>query len=1111
MERRDLHERSTLILRLAFVALLCGPETSFAQADLEAAFRNPPPAARPRVWWHWMNGNITQDGIRKDLEWMKRVGIGGFQNFDASLATPQIVDRRLVYMTPEWKEAFQFAVTLAAELGMEVAIAGSPGWSESGGPWVPAKDGMKKYVWTATRVSGGAPFSGRLLKPADTTGPIQNARFVDSLPIADHRAEPPRYYADALVVAYRRPASDVPFADWNPKITSSGGKFEIAQLTDGDLATTSFLPPAAVGEDTWIQFELPEPHTVKALTIASGDVAPRFQGVVDRRSLQASDDGSQFREVVKIPTTRVPYTTLAIPPVEARFFRVTFKTLAPQPNRLAQLLGLPQTEAKPSGTDVAEIVLHDSYRIHRLEEKAGFVPEPALERFVTPESSHPLAESDVVELTSRMKADGSLDWDPPPGDWVVLRLGYSLLGIKNHPASPEATGLEVDKLDARAVADYLTTYLDQYAEATGGLMGKDGVQFMITDSYEAGGANWTAALPAEFRKRRGYDLASWVPVLTGQIIRSSTASERFLWDFRRTLAELMAENHYDQIGELLRERGMGRYTESHENGRAMIADGMEVKRKANVPMSAMWTPSVVSGGDSTRYQADIRESASVAHLYGQNLVAAESLTALGLFGRAWSYSPENLKPTADLELASGLNRFVIHTSVHQPTDDEIPGLGLGPFGQWFTRHETWAEYAGAWTDYLSRSSYLLQQGRAAADILYFYGEDTNITALFGQKLPDIPEGYELDFVNADALVNVVQAKDGRLTTPSGMIYRVLVLDENARRMSLPVLEKIRDLVADGILVTGVRPETTPSLADDETRFRSIVEKVWGSGYKNVSTRPLADVLAANRLPADFTYTRPQPDTKLLYVHRTLPETEIYWLNNRRDRPEEIEASFRVAGKKPELWRADTGEVAKASYRIENGRTLVPLRLEPNDALFVVFREDASSDSETVPQTTAQELVTVKGPWNVSFQPGRGAPASATFDELASWSESGDAGIKYFSGTAAYETRFELAPVAAGARIVLDLGGVKDLAEVLVNSKSLGVVWKRPFRIDVSSAVVAGENSLEVRVTNLWVNRLIGDAQPNAKRIAYTTMPFYETGSPLLPSGLLGPVKVLAVR
>src|SRR6185295_10422094 len=486
-------------------------------------------------------------------------------------------------------------------------------------------------------------------------------------------------------------------------------------------------------------------------------------------------------------------------------------------------------------------------------------------------------------LTSKMNADGSLNWTPPAGEWRIVRFGYSLTGKQNHPASPEATGLEVDKLDATAVKNYFENYLNQYKGATGGLMGSKGLQYIVTDSYEAGQETWTPKMREEFKKRRGYDMLPWMPVLTGVIVKSTEASEQFLWDYRKTIGELLAENHYDQLTNILAKYGMKRYSESHENGRVFIGDGMDVKRKAAVPMSAMWTPGI-GGSSLTMAQADIRESASVAHIYGQNLVAAESLTAIGLGGNAWSYSPEKLKPTADLELASGLNRFVIHTSVHQPVDDKIPGLGLSIFGQWFNRHETWAGQAKAWTDYLARSSYLLQQGKFVADIVYYYGEDNNITSLFGGSLPNIPEGYNYDLINADALINLLSVKNGKLVTPSGMSYRVLVLDSNATKMSMAVLRKIEKLVKDGATVAGIKPITSPSLSDDQNEFNKLVNEIWSSSNARVSNgKPLNEVLNAMNIVPDFIYDKSQNDTKLLFVHRALANGEIYWVNNRNGR------------------------------------------------------------------------------------------------------------------------------------------------------------------------------------------------------------------------------------
>jgi hypothetical protein len=1098
------------------VSMICNAGNS-QMKNSDTLLRNfitPSNEARPRVWWHWMNGNITKDGIRKDLLWMQRSGIGGFQNFDAGLTTPQIVGKRLTFMTPEWKDAFQFATKMADSLGLEMAIAGSPGWSESGGPWVPAKDGMKKLVWSEVRVKGGQPFSGTLPKPPSVTGDFQNLPIPEESSVFTAKtAPPPEYFEDIAVVAYRLPVADVVLSELAPKISSSAGNFTLARLTDGDLATTSLLPRDSAKGFAWIQYEFAQPQSIKAVTVVGGGTRRVFgiPGPSEERSLEVSDDGVNFRRIAFIPISVIAQQTISFPATTGRFFRVTFKN--PQvPFSYAAITG-GAVSKPPAGTDIAEIVLHPAARINHFEEKAGFATAVDLAQHPTPATSDVIAEADVIDLTGKMNADGTLNWTPTPGNWKILRFGYSLTGKKNHPASPEATGLEVDKLDARAVKDYFENYLNQYKDATGGLMGSKGLKYIITDSYEAGQETWTPLMAQEFMKRRGYSLLPWMPVLTGAIIKSAAESEKFLWDYRKTIGELIAENHYDQLTTLLARYGMKRYSESHENGRVYIVDGMDVKRTAAVPMSAMWT---LGGSSTTMAQADVRESASVAHIYGQNLVAAESLTAIG-FGAngAWSYSPEKLKPTADLELASGLNRFVIHTSAHQPADDKIPGLGLGPFGQWFNRHETWAEQAKAWTDYLARSSYMLQQGKFVADIVYYYGEDNNITSLFGAKLPDVPEGYNYDFINSHALLNLLTVKEGKLVTPSGMSYSVLHLDSNAVTMPLDVLRKISGLVKAGATISGVKPTAAGSLKEDQQEFDRLVKEVWDAGNPKVlSGKPLSEVMPALNIQPDFTYTKPQSTTQLMYVHRKLNDGDFYWVNNRTDKPETLEVSFRITGKVPVIWHAETGKTEPASYSISNGRTNVTLNLTPIDAVFVVFKDAATKTAVALPKQTEKEILTVEGSWNVSFQPNRGAPASATFDKLVSYTENSDAGIKYFSGTAVYTKTINVPANALvkGEQVFLDLGDVKNLAEVTVNGKSLGVIWRKPFRADVGSALKAGDNKIEIKVINLWPNRLIGDAQPGVtNKITYTAMPFYKADSPLLPSGLLGPVKIVLVN
>jgi hypothetical protein len=1068
------------MLSAVFLLMNCSGPSGDTAKNLEKGFINPPESAKPRVWWHWMNGNITKEGIKADLEWMKRIGIGGFQNFDAGLATPQVVEKRLIYMTPEWKDAFRYTTKLADSLGLEMAIAGSPGWSESGGPWVIPEHAMKKVVWSYTEIEGGKTFSDTLPKPPSNSGVFQNVKVPG-----------PDYYRDIAVIAFPVPSEEINMYTLNPAITSSGGKFDLASLTDGDIENATLLTMSKNDNKLWIQFKFQKPVLIQSVTLAT--IGARANNTM----LEVSDDGRQFKDVVMIPTSRSPEITVTFPPVTGRFFRVTF------PVQLSQSRGI----------QISELILHTIARINRWEDKAGYSSTAGLVDMAT--SSVPAIDAvkkdDIVNLTSKMQPDGKLDWTVPAGRWVVLRMGYSLTGKTNSPASPEATGLEVDKLNAGYVKDYFNNYLDQYKDATGGLMGKRGLEYIITDSWEARTQNWTDSMMTEFSNRRGYDMLPWMPVLIGYIVENAESSDRFLWDFRKTISDLTAEYHYDQLTTILHARGMGRYTESHESGRAFIADGMEVKRKADIPMSATWTPAG-SEGVATRFKADVRESASVAHIYGQNFVAAESMTARG---NTWAFSPERLKPTADMELASGLNRFVIHTSVHQPVNDKIPGLGLGPYGQWFTRHETWSEQALPWTTYLARSSYMLQKGKYVADIAYLYGQDNNITALFGNKLPDIPEGYSYDFVNADALVNVLSVENGQIITPGGSSYRLLAIDSSACYMSLPVLQKIRDMVNSGAVVTGPKPISSPSLSDDQSEFKSIADELWGNGSnpKIIAGLHIKLVLAQMNIHPDFTYTRPEDNTELLFVHRRLKNGDIYWVNNRNDRYETLSATFRVEGKIPELWDPETGKISETSYKIENGHTVIPLHLKPSDAIFVVFRKKTGKMVVDIPQPVEKQLAVIGGPWNLSFQSDRGAPSEITLEELIPWNENTERGIKYFSGTGTYSKSFEVPDrwLEPGTSLWLDLGDVKNLAEVIVNGKSLGIVWKTPFRVDVTKALKKGENKLVIKVTNLWVNRLIGDQQPDElNKITYTTQAFYQADSPLLPSGLLGPVQIISL-
>ena len=1094
------------------------PEGGPGADPLELSFLNPPASARPLVWWHWVNGNVTKDGIRRDLEWMKRVGIAGVQNFDVDLAAPSVT-KKLVYMTPQWKDAFHSAAELADRLGLELAIAASPGWSETGGPWVQPRNAMKKLVWSEISLGGGKHFIGRLPAPPTVTGPFQSIpKNAPGEAIVNRELT---YYADIAVLAY--PIANIGELPL-PQVSSvSGEPIDASKLNDRNLTSTIEIERGTTERPATLLLSYPTPQTVRSAVLYVPGKDLWFE-TTELPRLEASTDGSTWEKVADIPVDMVP-TTVSFAPVKARQFRLVIAPgviLGLSPEDIAPGLSsewLPAISPPLSkSVKIAELRLSGRAQVDRFETKAGFsvARDYYALNSVAGEDTQGVATAAVIDLTRRMKADGTLDWTPPKGEWRVLRLGCSLQGVTNHPTTAEATGLEVDKFDGPAVRTYLETYLNMYRDTTGAdLIGEHGLRALVTDSIEVGPSNWTPRMVDQFKKLRGYDPTPWLPALTGVIIGSRSASDAFLYDYRRTLADLIASEHYGTVAAVAHEYGLKVYGEALEDGRPSLGDDMSMRSHTDIPMGAMWTYGRQSGPRAT-YVADIKGAASVAHLYGQNLVAGESLTSQF---EPWADAPKDLRRIIDLEFATGVNRPVIHVSVHQPVDDRVPGLG-SIFGQYFNRHETWAEMARPWIDYIARSSYLLQQGQYFADVAYFYGEEAPLTGLYTKNpVSDAPIGYAYDFVSADALLNQLQVDSGDIVTKSGAHYRVLYLGGSSQHMTLPVLRRLVSLVEAGATVVGEAPQSSPSREDDRATFDAIVRHLWsgqrvtsvGLG-KVISSKDIESALLFLGLGPDFRYSSPEANIEVLFLHRHLADGEVYYLSNRKNRAEHFEARFRLAGKAPQIWRADSGVAEPISYRMEGAETIVPLDMEAEESFFVVFRQPADAPARTVDKAALSPLATLEGSWNVSLQPKHGDSMSITLASLGSLSKRAEPAVKYFSGVATYRKSFELPKSAQpGTNLLLDLGDVGDLAEVYVNGNLMGTVWHPPYRLDIGSAVKHGSNQLAVRVADLWVNRLIGDAQPGAKKVAYTSIPTYGTDAPLRPSGLLGPVQLLAQR
>ncbi|MEP0765591.1 MAG: hypothetical protein HRF45_03490 [Fimbriimonadia bacterium] len=1045
--------------------------------QLRDQFASPPAWSRPHTWWHWIDGNVTKEGITTDLEAMKQAGLGGahifnagsFGGHDSNGNYVTMPKGPIVYNTPEWRALMVHAMREAKRLGLEITVHNCAGWSSSGGPWVKPEDAMKKVVWSTVVVQGPSQY--------DTTLP-----------------QPPTVHDEYHDIAvFALPEVDVPA----------------------------------------------QPDAHHAYLTSMGD-----------------NDGKPFDEL-KWPV--VDRTRL---------------------------------------TDVSTHV-----------------------------------------------TGGRLTWSIPEGRWTILRVGWTLTGAQNVASSDSGRGLEVDKLSRESFDRYFDGSLLPLIQDAGPLAG-DSFTTVLIDSYETGRQNWTQSMPEEFRKRRGYELLPYLPALCGVGIDDTDTTQRFLFDFRRTIAEMWSEHYAGRFAERLKQHGMQLAVEPYGNG---PFNAFTYAEPAGLIMGEYWV------GEGT-INSSVKLSSSITHVLGRKVVGAEALTATP--DRAgWSNHPYQWKPFADRGYINGINRIIYHRFTHQPWPSGVlPGMTMGPWGSHVDRTQTWWHLAPSWHDYLSRCQYLLQSGEFVADVCVCTGEDE--PQAYREEMhgvAQVPEGYGFDYCTARVLMGAT-VKDGRLVLPGGMSYRLLALPASGR-MSSQFAAKIRELAAAGATVVGAPPSQTAGLNDPLSAGLDI-----GSSIRAT----VADALRDLKLPPDFHSERGGVNA----IHRRIGDADAYFVTWFGRQVVETKCFFRIEGRQPELWHPESGVVEKAAmFKRVPGGVELPLRLGPAGSVFVVFRSEAPTAdpvvtveagvseapvesavkviraeygvigdmwrSRDVTDLVAEAIATfgeveatnesmggdpavnivkqlrviysdggkertvtipegetlrigraravpsvswelkehdgafylhawqtglyrvihdsgasqaieaevsrsleLPGPWEVRFPAGWDAPESATFGDLISWTDHQEVGIKYFSGTATYHRQFDVdsALLGEGKRLVLDLGTVREIAEVLVNGKNLGVLWWPPFRLDVTDAVKAGSNELEVRVTNLWVNRLIGDEQlpddigwqgvtfsswpewlvkgtprPEPRRKTFTTWRHNRADTPLIPSGLMGPVVLHPVR
>ena len=1101
-----------------------------------------------------MNGNITTNGITADLEAMKQIGLGGATIVNVDCGIPR---GPVPFMGQEWRDDFKFAAQEANRLGLTLGVQNCTGWSSSGGPWNTVTNAMQRVTTSEMRVTGPTNFSAALPQPPTTLD----------------------FYRDIAVLAFPAPGDvDMRMKNSAPVASASGGGRTGNKLTDGDAKTFIRLPVPTPEQPQFAQLEFREPFPAHTVKIVGGPGMPDCNG-----EIQVSLDGRTFGNLRPFairsngpPACVITLGTRTV--IAANYWRVQF------------------TSAAATATEIplAEIELTRHLAIDNLEMKAGMKANANFYQGQVPSSPETdyapdgtVQRRDVVDLTSNLTADGRLNWRIPAGDWVILRLGYTPTGATNHPSPAEGAGLECDKFSKAALDAHWAGFMQKILDDLGPLAGRT-LNSSLIDSYEAGSQNWTENFRAEFQQRRGYDPLKFLPAITGRVVDSPAVSERFLWDLRRTIADLFAENYYGHFAELCRQHGLMSEIEPYTGP----FESLQCGAPADLVMGEFWSGS--------QGHPSIKLAASVAHTYGKTIVGAESFTAWPQNGR-WQNDPYSLKTLGDLMFCQGLNLCIFHRYAMQPWTNRWPGMTMGQWGFHFERTVTWWNQGKPWIDYLTRCQFLLQQGRAVADAAYFTGESAPVDLRICN--PPLPAGYDYDAINADVLLHDATVKNGRLMLASGANYAALILPPDDANLTPRMLECIRELVSAGATVIGPRPQNSPSLADYprcDAQVKEIAAELWGKcdgthvlenscGKGHVIWgKVLTDVFAGQNLKPDFEchgdsdatllarlarqFMGASNATQLAYAHRVAGATDIYFVSNQRRQLDSADCTFRVSGKVPELWHPDTGLIEPAPvWSAQDGRTTVRLNFEPAGSVFVIFRHAADGSDHVVSAKTEPQWQTVvnsrgelivkatsdgkagfrtaagkklnvvaanipgpreiTGVWDLSFPPNWGAPPSVTLNKLISWTDHTNAGIRYFSGTATYEKEIEIPSdrLAAGRELWLDLGVVKNFAEVSLNGRDFGVLWKPPFRVNITTAARPGANKLTVKVTNLWPNRLIGDEQlpPDVEwngqqlvgwpqwlldgkpsptgRLTFTTWQHWTKDSPLLESGLLGPV------
>ncbi len=1077
-----------LKLSLAAIILTALAAVSAPQDSLEAGFRNPPQKARPHAYWLWLNGYVHPETARAELKALKDAGFGGVLMFDMGARGPKALQPPdgPAFLSPPWMKQFHDSVDYAKSLGLQFDFSVISSW-DLGGHWIEPKHASMGLFNTEAPVAGGRAVDVELPFP-----PIAAAAPKG----ADGK---PAFWQDVAVLA-ARDARRLPGHEFVWALDPPG----VHEIREAVLDNGNPKAPAPIASTQTPTREF----SVAVSTTGTRD--EDFREVL-RASLPAAAGPQRF----PVPAgTRARYVRLLLISGhdasrprwtlgEFSFFsnkgvNVVASRLADKTNNGAVLI----RHAAPLGFDGAWNL--DNLNNGSTEGPGGVFSSAGLPQFSFKNAA------DLIDVTAKVGRDSHLRWDAPAGNWTILRYVCMNTGERLKVPSPASDGWATDHLNPEATRAHMKYVVDRLHESFGDLK-KSGITNLYLASYEVRGRVWSPVFAAQFRKLRGYDMTPYLPAIFGATVGNTEQTERFIFDYRKTLGEVLVSAYYDAARE-----------DSH-------AAGLFIKSEAggpgppvhNVPVDSIKAHNSVDAiqGEFWPYwpNADsmwvVKEPASAGHLYNKSPVHLEAFTSM----ENWREGPQDIKSSADRVFTEGGNHFVWHTWTHNPPEAGLPGWGYYA-GTHINRNVTWWPKVKPFIDYLSRGSYLLQRGKFVADVLYYYGDGGYKFIGPRRNEAQLGPGYDYDVCNSDVILDRLDVKNGRLSLPDGMNYALLVLPD-AEDMHPAVLAKIERLVSAGATVVGPKPTRAAGLEGypaSDTKVRDLAARMWadldGRGKREraygkgrvIWGTPLREVLTAMNIAPDV--TAPEPFD---FIHRRDGNADIYFIRNKSAAPATGTIAFNVAGKQPEFWDAVTGVIRDAGYQAAGKGTAVTLNLAANGSTFVVFRAPARGNPPAEPAISG--TLPLEGPWTVDFDANR----SVTFPALTSWTKHADPAVHYFSGSAKYRKTITVPAGwrAAGKRVQLDLGNLWNIGEVWINGKSLGIVWTAPFTVDATAALRDGENQLVVEVTNTWYNRLIGDAKKAGPTATTRTNVTVSGGKPWaalepIESGLFGPVKLV---